>query len=629
MDVVCAKSGRHFGSWESLDDCRKSCKDGVCPYIKSLPGKRKSFNTPESGQIINTGNPRYSEKSDNTPTSEQLRRLAQLFERKPDQSQQNRKDGSQTDRGVSETNPPLETGLKPCPKCHKNTLRFDTDNLIYRCKNLDCNHIIVKGRIDPGNVPANPDIHNKPPKQDRVPFNNSYTRTKVKPQASGSIKPPNKRIYLRQNPFINSFIKKWKFALLLIFALCVAGIIIDTFVDSLIPFWLLLGFGCFFSIEKWFLYPARKYKVVGNLYRLILNLSLLALLGLFIWSGVKLFSHSFIGAPLFGTLLFIGEIVLIVWLWRVVARNSWLWPSMKLTVFTLIGLLLLFSFAGIQPLASYKDKALDKIQTVFTDNGGNQPAVVQQPLPSTPPGVSVVTNKPITPFQTITPTQIATSGINSRTGVYKDYYLGLVNSPDGNLSGNGCYDDAGDFIILINNKNAQNPTYSQLVSFLLNTITDQFPYKYTPGVLEFYHGTAESHVNLKDIKKIIDGLQEPGNPCVCADFAERLHNDAEMAGIRCAYVSLDMEGYSDPYQLGIPSDAGHACNAFQTTDKGLIYIDVTNAPGPSRCVKTVNIQEGEEYIPRYTVHNLHEVLTTQVTIIASVFAILVHTLSLW
>jgi hypothetical protein len=54
---------------------------------------------------------------------------------------------------------------------------------------------------------------------------------------------------------------------------------------------------------------------------------------------------------------------------------------------------------------------------------------------------------------------------------------------------------------------------------------------------------------------------------VCADFAALLHNRAEAAGIKTAYVSVEFaEG------------PAHALNAFNTTDRGLVYIDCTG-PG--------------------------------------------------
>jgi hypothetical protein len=180
--------------------------------------------------------------------------------------------------------------------------------------------------------------------------------------------------------------------------------------------------------------------------------------------------------------------------------------------------------------------------------------------------------------------------INPATGAYGNYYLGLVmdDSTGETLGGDGCYDDTGKFIVLINNKNAVDPTYAQLVSFLKSDKTDEYPYIDTNNAPDTYYGTAKSHVDLTRIQNIIDGIAQPDNPDVCGDFAERLYNDAEMGGIRCAYVSVDL------------STGLHALDAFQTTDKGLIYVDDTGAVpgnGVSRCVKTVSIAVGQNYQP--------------------------------
>jgi len=402
----------------------------------------------------------------------------------------------------------------------------------------------------------------------------------------------------QNNRPINSPIPNWLKALLLIFTLSFIGLVINTFVGSIIPFWLLFGFSFSYSVEKWFSFYTRKHKWLGRLYRLILNLGILSLFVLLIWSGTKLFSHQFVQSSLIGSILFLVEFFFFIWVWRTVSKNSWRWPSMKLTIFTLICLFLVFAFAGVQPISSYKDTALNKIQIALSNKNNNKPITTySNNITSTP--IAIVstasatiiahTNVITTSGQTNTTTQIVAQGINSRTGIYKNYYLGVVNSTEGVLSGDGCYDDSGNFIILINNKNAADPTYSQLLNFLQNNKTDQYPYILTSRPLGSYYGTAESHVDLKNIQNIIDGTTNPGNPDVCADFAERLHNDAEMAGIRCAYVSMEL------------SVGGHACNAFQTTDRGLIYVDDTGPsqePHPLRSVKTVNqIVVGRPYIP--------------------------------
>jgi hypothetical protein len=185
------------------------------------------------------------------------------------------------------------------------------------------------------------------------------------------------------------------------------------------------------------------------------------------------------------------------------------------------------------------------------------------------------------------------TSIDPTTGEYGNYYLGIVNVSGGVVSGDGCYDDTGDIIVLIDNKNAINPGFAQLKQFLNIDKTDEYPYVETGKESGPISGSAESHVDLPHVKSIIDGSAKPSPPDVCADFAERLHNDAEMAGIRCAFVIVDTSlGY-------------HALNAFQTTDAGLVFIDdtgvVSDIGTPStdtpRCVKTVDMEIGQEYVP--------------------------------
>ena len=183
--------------------------------------------------------------------------------------------------------------------------------------------------------------------------------------------------------------------------------------------------------------------------------------------------------------------------------------------------------------------------------------------------------------------------INPDTGTYGDYSLGIVNIPQGIVSGDGCYDDTGDIIVLISNKQAIDPSYSQLLKFLQGDTVDEYPYVNTGKAAGPLSGTPESHIDLIHIQNIIDGKAQPSAPDVCADFAERLHNDAEMAGIKCAFVTLHT------------SEGFHALNAFQTTDQGLIYVDDTGLvagtyslnAGTPRCVKTVNMTIDQNYVP--------------------------------
>lgn len=105
-------------------------------------------------------------------------------------------------------------------------------------------------------------------------------------------------------------------------------------------------------------------------------------------------------------------------------------------------------------------------------------------------------------------------------------------------------------IELINNPYAKDSSYDELLAFIQTDTTDRNLYIET-----FFWGY------------------------VCTDYAEDVHNNAEAAGIRAAWVGIDFEG----------EETGHAVNAFETTDKGLVYID---------CTQTDNVayvEKGKEY----------------------------------
>lgn len=121
----------------------------------------------------------------------------------------------------------------------------------------------------------------------------------------------------------------------------------------------------------------------------------------------------------------------------------------------------------------------------------------------------------------------------------------------------------GHRITLRNNSNAGNPTWDELKAFLATDKTDEHPYDF----LTF----------------------------VCADFAEMLHNNAETAGIRAAFVTVNL-GPCSYYATG----GGHALNAFETTDRGLVYIDCTSPIQDMNinADKVVDVELGKEYIPK-------------------------------
>jgi len=112
---------------------------------------------------------------------------------------------------------------------------------------------------------------------------------------------------------------------------------------------------------------------------------------------------------------------------------------------------------------------------------------------------------------------VTEEGFSVYTGIQPGYYGASPDSP----------------VVLTNNESAGNPTWHELKSFLIADTTDKN--EYLPGIR------------------------------VCSEFAAELHNNAEKAGIRAAWVALDLENDSE----------GHALNAFETTDQGLVFIDCT------------------------------------------------------
>lgn len=121
-----------------------------------------------------------------------------------------------------------------------------------------------------------------------------------------------------------------------------------------------------------------------------------------------------------------------------------------------------------------------------------------------------------------------------------------------------CYVGAtGEPIRLINNPNSTDPTYQEMITFLRSDKTDEIEY-------------------------------DPAS-FMCGDFAETVHNNAEVAGMKAAWVSIDFRGFT----------AGHACNAFNTTDKGLVFVDCTGIypSEPGNWDSTVKIEVGEVYQP--------------------------------
>ena len=106
------------------------------------------------------------------------------------------------------------------------------------------------------------------------------------------------------------------------------------------------------------------------------------------------------------------------------------------------------------------------------------------------------------------------------------------------------------------NDSAADPTWNELESFLLFDDTNSITYA-------------------------------DGN-FVCWNFAETLKNNAENAGIRAAYVYVEF----------VDCKFAHAINAFNTTDRGLVFIDDTGTINGTGGDLIVILEKGMEYCLR-------------------------------
>lgn len=103
---------------------------------------------------------------------------------------------------------------------------------------------------------------------------------------------------------------------------------------------------------------------------------------------------------------------------------------------------------------------------------------------------------------------------------------------------------------LVDNPDATNPSWSELLDFLSDDQTENNEY----------------------VEDVYD----------CSEFSRDVHNNAEAVGIRSAVVHVS---FSNVFPF-----FGHAVNAFLTTDYGLVYVDCAGPPDT-----VARVESGEEY----------------------------------
>ncbi len=139
--------------------------------------------------------------------------------------------------------------------------------------------------------------------------------------------------------------------------------------------------------------------------RLLLVLLVIACIALAIWTGYQLFFlHKL--APLIGSIIFIVDIGVLIFD-ICILRNKYYStrsPNFFIVFISVLAIFLILSFAGVQPLYSYKNNALTNIANVFKNTSASKtketPSTTTSPTTSVPP--IIIT--PTTPAPSPTPT---------------------------------------------------------------------------------------------------------------------------------------------------------------------------------------------------------------------------------
>ena len=274
-------------------------------------------------------------------------------------------------------------------------------------------------------------------------------------------------------------------------------------------------------------------KIPLSVHKLFLSLLVIAGLVDIVRRGYTLFTQQ--TDPIKNTIILLVEVGLWFWLVTVLRNRRYRYrkPKFKLVFIAIIAITLVCTFAGIEPLSSYKDNLFNSIGDYLEEQQATREAAKvaeaekatkakEEGLkitPVTPPEITKIT--PVEPPKVVMPEKIAPA--------------------------------------------LRNPSWEELKAFLWEDKTDQLEYIFPAFV--------------------------------CDNFARTLQANAKEAGWRCAHVRVRLVGYPDWFNYGIPSNTGHSLNAFETTDRGLVYINCTSTPGFSgNADKIIDVKIGKEYI---------------------------------
>jgi len=168
--------------------------------------------------------------------------------------------------------------------------------------------------------------------------------------------------------------QKWFKTLLAVSAGLVLGLVFNHISATGIPLPLCLGVSVVFSIEKWHRELTSRFKPLSALYKLGLNLAVAALIILLAWTGAGAYRQTLGVSNTVAGFIFGGEIVALAYLLKVFSDNSWRRPKFVPTLLLALLVAAVLAFAGIEPLASYKDRLIELAVSLYEWAAGLFPA---------------------------------------------------------------------------------------------------------------------------------------------------------------------------------------------------------------------------------------------------------------
>ena len=157
----------------------------------------------------------------------------------------------------------------------------------------------------------------------------------------------------------------WLKSAVLVLACYLLGVMLNGITGTFIPLPLLVGSAVIFSIDRWHRGFTARFKIIGPIYKLALNLIIISLLVLIVWTAVQLYNENLSSSFLLDSFLLAGEIVTFLFIRRVFVNNSWRRPKLVPTMFLVVLIVFVMMLFDTGPLAQYNPDVMAFFERVY------------------------------------------------------------------------------------------------------------------------------------------------------------------------------------------------------------------------------------------------------------------------